>query len=42
MNMAMCEAGKAVVWLRQILEELEYHDILKRPTVLFGDNKAAN
>ena len=40
--MAMCEAGKAIVWVRQILEELGYHDILRHPTVLFGDNKAAN
>ena len=40
--MALSEAGKAVVWLRQLLSELGYNDIVDYPTVLFGDNKVAN
>ena len=40
--MALSEAGKSIVWLRQLLSELGYHEMMEHPTVLFGDNKAAN
>ena len=40
--MAMAEAGKAIVWLRQLLTELELYKYVEQPTVLFGDNNAAN
>lgn len=40
--MALCECNKAVVWLRQLLEELEMHDMIAVPTRVYGDNKQAN
>ena len=40
--MALGECAKAVVWLRQILAEIHMDDILYEPTVIFGDNEAAN
>ena len=39
--MAMCEAAKSVVWLRQLLAELGEHDLISQPTVTYGDNNAA-
>ena len=39
--MAQCESAKCCVWLRQLLGELELHDMIERPTVIFGDNNAA-
>ena len=40
--MALAEAGKAVVWLRQLLTELEMFHLVDQPTTLFGDNNVAN
>ena len=40
--MALAEAGKAVVWLRQLLTELELVNLVDQPTTLFGDNDVAN
>ena len=40
--MAICECNKNVVWLRQLLHELRCYDMIMEPTVLFGDNEAAN
>ena len=40
--MALAEAGKAVVWLRQLLNELDMFHLIDHPTTLFGDNNAAN
>lgn len=40
--MALAEAGKYVVWLRQLLHELDHDYLIQSPTVLFGDNNAAN
>ena len=39
--MAMCECAKHVVWLRQLLGELEIDDALDDPTVTYGDNNSA-
>ena len=36
----MC--NQAVVWLRQLLFELGFNDLIKEPTVVYGDNKQAN
>ena len=40
--MALCFANQAVVWLRQLLYELEFHDCIRRPTIVYGDNRQAN
>ena len=40
--MALCHCNQAVVWLRQLLFELGFTDLLERPTVVYGDNKQAN
>ena len=39
--MAMCEAAKSIVWLRQLLAELGEHDSISHPTLSYGDNNAA-
>ena len=39
--MAMCEAAKSIVWLRQLLAELGEHDSITHPTLSYGDNNAA-
>ena len=41
-HMALAEAGKCVVWMRQLLHELDHDYLIESPTVLFGDNNAAN
>ena len=40
--MALAEAGKAIVWMRQLLAEIEHEFLIQPSTVLFGDNNAAN
>jgi len=40
--MALAEAGKSIVWMRQLLTELDHDYLLDTPTVLYGDNNAAN
>ena len=40
--MGMCFAHQQLVWVRQLLEEMGIDSAIKRPTVMFGDNKAAN
>ena len=39
--MAMCETGKHVVWLRQLLGELGMRHMIREPTVVYGDNYSA-
>jgi hypothetical protein len=33
---------RAVVWLRQLLEEIGRHDMITEPTIVYGDNIQAN
>ena len=40
--MAMHWANRAVVWLRELLTEIGFKDLVKEPTLVRGDNKAAN
>ena len=40
--MALAEAGKSVVWLRQLMTELDLCHVIDQPTTLFGDNNVAN
>ena len=40
--MALCNANQAVVWLRQLLYELDFHELLDHATLVYGDNKQAN
>ena len=40
--MAMSMCNQSVVWVRQLLQELDAIDMLDGPTVVFGDNKCAN
>ena len=40
--MAMHMLIKRIMWLRQLLAELGYNDIIKAPTKCFGDNIQAN
>jgi len=40
--MALCNANQAVVWLRQLLYELDLHELLDHATLVYGDNKQAN
>ena len=37
----MCETGKHVVWLRQLLGELGMRHMIAEPTVVYGDNYSA-
>ena len=39
--MAMCETGKHVVWLRQLLGELCMRHMISEPTLVYGDNYSA-
>ena len=39
--MALSHATKAVVWLRQLLQEMELGDMIKEPTPMLGDNDQA-
>ena len=40
--MAMARCSKAVIWLRQLLEEIGDEEYVSYPTFLFGDNVQAN
>ena len=40
--MALYHCSNNLIAFRQLLYELQYHDILSRPTKLYGDNKQAN
>ena len=40
--MALHWTNRHVMWLRELLTEMEVGDAVKRPTVVRGDNKAAN
>ena len=40
--MALNMCSQSVVWLRQMLEELECDDLIEEATTIYGDNKAAN
>jgi hypothetical protein len=40
--MALYHCSNNIIAFRQLLYELEYYDILSRPTSLFGDNTQAN
>ena len=39
--MALCECSKAIVWMRQLLHELDEPDLITKPTLCFGDNNAS-
>ena len=38
--MALNMCSQSVVWLRQLLEELECDDLIEEATTVYGDNKA--
>ena len=40
--MALCHCNQSVVWLRQLLSELGFQDLVDKPTVVYGDNAQAN
>ena len=40
--MALSQCNQSVVWLRQLLQELECDDLIEKATVVFGDNNVAN
>ena len=40
--MALAAATKAVIWLRQLLQEADLPEAVDAPTMLFGDNVQAN
>ena len=40
--MALCACNQSVVWLRQLLSELEFDDLVEEPTLVYGDNRQAN
>lgn len=40
--MALCACNQAVVWLRQLLYELDFHELIGEPTLVYGDNRQAN
>jgi len=40
--MALCMCNQAVVWLRQLLQELGFNELVREPTVVYGDNNQAN
>jgi uncharacterized membrane protein YukC len=40
--MGLTACLRAVVWLRQLLGEIERHDMIREPTVVYGDNIQAN
>ena len=39
--MAMSEASKAIVWVRQLLVEIDMMSLISEPTILYGDNSTA-
>jgi len=39
--MAMCEASKSIIWLRQLFKEIGLPDLVSEPTLLMGDNDTA-
>jgi hypothetical protein len=39
--MAMSEASKAIVWVRQLLTEIDMGSLISEPTILYGDNSTA-
>ena len=39
--MAMSEASKAIVWVRQLLIETGMEHLVSEPTILYGDNSTA-
>jgi len=40
--MAMYYAHQYLAWFRNLLREMDLEDVIKQPTVMFADNKAAN
>ena len=40
--MALCACNQAVIWLRQLLYELEFLELIEEPTLVYGDNRQAN
>ena len=40
--MGISQCCQAVVWLRQLLQELNLYELLEDPMVVYGDNAAAN
>ena len=40
--MGISQCCQAVVWLRQLLQEIQLYDMIDDPTVVYGDNAAAN
>ena len=40
--MALCACNQAVIWLRQLLHELDFQELLEEPTLVYGDNRQAN
>ena len=40
--MAISMCCQSVVWLRQFLGELQFEELIDSPTVVYGDNEAAN
>ena len=40
--MAMAAAIKAIIWMRQLIDDMGLGDVIKMPTILFGDNVCAN
>ena len=40
--MALCLCIRKIIWLRQLLNEIEMGHLIKSPTVVYGDNVQAN
>ena len=40
--MGLAQCNQAVVWIRQLLQELGFNELVDKPTRVYGDNKAAN
>jgi hypothetical protein len=40
--MALCFANQAVVWVRQLLQEIGLQSMIQEPTIVLADNKPAN
>ena len=40
--MALSQATKAAIWLRQLLNEIGVGELVTEPTPIYGDNKSAN
>lgn len=39
--MAMCHAAKHLIWMRELLTDMELQQFITEPTLLLGDNKQA-